>query len=335
MRRFIFDLTSRVLDGGRIERDDAHTLLEATGADIMDLAAGANRIRERFVGSDFDLCSIINAKSGSCAEDCSFCAQSAHYNTDIPEYPLLSPDEIVAAAKKAEEYGSKRFCIVTSGTAVSDKDFEQILLTVHRLRTETGVQVDCSLGALSEDRVMKLQEAGVSEYNHNVETDAGFYETIVSTHHYSSRVETVKNLKKSTMEVCSGGIIGLGETAAQRVEMAFTLRDLDVDCVPINILNPRPGTPLSRSSPIEPLEIIKTIAIYRFILPGKVIKVAGGREANLRDLQALAFLAGANGMIVGGYLTTKGRSAADDVIMLKDLGIDVNAQQTMDGSSCR
>lgn len=321
MRQFIYDLTTKVLGGHAVSRDEACTLLDAHGADFTDLVAGANRIREQFAGGEFDLCSIINAKSGSCPEDCSFCAQSAHYNTDIPEYPLLSPDEIVSAAKKAESFGSKRFCIVTSGTAVSDSDFEQILHTVDRLRSETGLQVDCSIGALSEERVNRLETAGVSEYNHNIETDGSFYETIVTTHHYGSRVDTVKKLKSSTMEVCSGGIIGLGETAGQRIDMAFTLRELDVDCVPINILNPRPGTPLAESRPIQPLEIIKTIAIYRFILPSKVIKVAGGREANLRDLQALAFLAGANGMIIGGYLTTKGRSAIDDLTMLEDLGI--------------
>lgn len=323
MRQYIFDLTTRVIDGYQIEKSEAYPLLDAEGADITDLLAGANRIREHFADGDFDLCSIINAKSGSCPEDCSFCAQSAHYNTDIPEYPLLSPDEIVSAARKAECYGSQRFCIVTSGTAVNDADFEQILFTVGRLRAETGLQVDCSLGALTDERVKRLQEAGVSEYNHNIETDSAFYETIVTTHHYSTRVDTVKSLKTSTMEVCSGGIIGLGETARHRIDMAFTLRELGVDCVPINILNPRPGTPLHAAGPLSPMEVIKTIAIYRFILPKRVIKVAGGREANLRDLQALAFLAGANGMIIGGYLTTKGRSADDDIRMLEDLGINV------------
>ncbi len=289
------------------------------GADILDLISLANRVRKEYAGEEFDLCSLINAKSGACSEDCHFCGQSAHYNTNVPTYPLKSEDEILTAAKEAEISGATRFCIVISGKKPDTKDFKKIVSVLGKLHKETNLKLDSSLGTLNEDEIYELKNAGVTRYNHNLETSEGYFKQICSTHTYEDRLSTIKILKKVGLEVCCGGIIGLGEDWDERIRLAFTLKDLDIDCIPINILNPRPGTPLENVPPLSPMEIIKTIAVFRLILKDKIIKVAGGREVNLRNLQALALLAGANGLILGNYLTTPGRTAALDLQMLKDL----------------
>ena len=322
MREEIRKIGEKVLEGEKVSMKDVLPLLGAKGPDILDLAAVANRVREEFNGNEIDLCSLLNVKSGSCSEDCVFCAQSGHYKTETPVYPLMDMNQIVEEAREVQKKGKGRFCLITSGRELNDKEFETILRALDRIRKETALDLDCSLGTLSEERAEALKKVGVTRYNHNVETSESHFSKICSTHSFRDRVKTIDVLKERGFSICCGGIIGLGESPQQRLELAFSLRQLGIDCIPFNILNPRPGTPLEYSEPIPPMEIIKTISLFRFVLPKGTIKIAGGREANLRDLQSLALLAGANGLIVGNYLTTIGRKPEDDLRMIKDLGFN-------------
>jgi len=320
MRKEIQKIGDKALGGNQVNMKDVLPLLEAKGPDILDLAAVANRVREKFNGNEINLCSLLNAKSGRCPEDCTFCAQSAHYKTEAPVYPMMDMNRIVEEAREAQRKGTGRFCLITSGRELSDKEFETILKALDQIRRETTLDLDCSLGTLSEGRAETLKKVGVTRYNHNLETAETHFPKICTTHSFRDRVMTIEVLKAQGFSICCGGIIGLGESPQQRLELAFSLRQLGIDCIPFNILNPRPGTPLEHSESIPPLEIIKTISLFRLVLPKGTIKIAGGREANLRDLQSLALLAGANGLIIGNYLTTPGRNADDDLTMIKDLG---------------
>ena len=323
MRKEIREIGDKVLGGGSVSLKEILPLLEAKGPDIMDLAAMANRVRAEFNGKEIDLCSLLNAKSGRCSEDCAFCAQSAHYKTEAPVYPLMNADQMVREAKEVQKRKTGRFCLISSGRQLNDKEFEVILKGLDRIRKETTLDLDCSLGTLSEERAESLKRVGVTRYNHNLETSESHFSKICTTHSFQDRVRTIEVLKRQGFSICCGGIIGLGESPQQRLELAFSLRQLGIDCIPFNILNPRPGTPLENSEPVAPMEIIKTIALFRLIIPRGTVKIAGGREANLRDLQSFALLAGANGLIVGNYLTTPGRSAEDDLTMIKDIGFDI------------
>jgi len=237
----------------------------------------------------------------------------------------MDMNRIVEEAREAQRKGTGRFCLITSGRELNDKEFETILGALDRIRKETTLDLDCSLGTLSEERAESLKKVGVTRYNHNVETAESHFHKICSTHSFRDRVKTIEVLKELGFSICCGGIIGLGESPEQRLELAFSLRQLGIDCIPFNILNPRPGTPLEHSESIPPMEIIKTISLFRLVLPKGTIKIAGGREANLRDLQSLALLAGANGLIVGNYLTTPGRNAEDDLTMVRDVGFQIKA----------
>lgn len=318
-RDYIHRIGDKVLEGEKITFTEAIKLLETDRSGVVDLMAVANRVRHHFIGDKMDLCTLLNAKSGSCSEDCKFCAQSAHYNEECETYPLLEEEEIVQAAREVESKGGRRFCIITSGKRLGEKDFERVVAATRRISCETQLHVDCSLGSLSDEQASVLKEAGVERYNHNLETAPSFFGEICTTHSFSERLETLIHLKNNGFSICSGGIIGLGETPVQWLEMVFLLRDLGVDCIPVNILNPRLGTPLEHMVPPSPLELIKIIAIMRLIVPDVHLKLAGGREVNLRDFQATAFLAGVTGMIVGGYLTTGGRPVENDYRMLTDL----------------
>jgi len=325
MKKAIRKIGDKALGGKNVSMKDVLPLLGAKGPDILDLAAVANRVREEFNGNKIDLCLLLNAKSGRCPEDCAFCAQSAHHKTEAPVYPLMDMNRIVEEAREAQRKGTGRFCLITSGRELNDKEFETILGALDRIRRETTLDLDCSLGTLSEERAESLKKVGVTRYNHNVETAESHFHKICSTHSFRDRVKTIEVLKELGFSICCGGIIGLGESPEQRLELAFSLRQLGIDCIPFNILNPRPGTPLEHSESIPPMEIIKTISLFRLVLPKGTIKIAGGREANLRDLQSLALLAGANGLIVGNYLTTPGRNAEDDLTMIRDIGFQIKA----------
>lgn len=328
-------LKETVLKGAEISFEDALSLLSLEKQDeIESLLAAAHEITRHFHGNKPWLCSIINAKSYLCGEDCSFCAQSVRYKTSIERYQLLDPEMIIAAAKNAEKNGIKNFCIVTSGAELKDDEFEIVLTTVERLKNETDIEIDGSLGFLSNERVQKLKKAGLRRFNNNVQTSREFYPNIVSTHTYDKRIETLKQLRDGGVELCSGGILGMGESREDRLNMAFELKKFQPECLPINMLNPRPGTPLESQKKLEISEILKTIAVYRFVLPKSNIKLAGGREFNLGSEQEKALRGGANGLIIGGYLTTASDPVAQDVELLKKAGYEVSIDPKFSSSHC-
>ena len=286
---------------------------------LTELLMLANKARQEAVGNEFDLCSIINAKSGKCAQDCKFCAQSAKHHTDVSVYPLKTTDEIVEAAEQAKNIGAKKFGIVTSGNRLNEKELETIADAISKLKTEVKIEPCASLGALSKEQLLRLKQAGLSRYHHNIETSPRFYPQIVSTHKFEERVNTVKVAKEVGLEICSGGIIGIGENWADRIEMALLLKQLNVDSVPINFLVPIKGTALQSAKQIDCVDAIRTIAIFRLILKNIPIKIAAGRETVLKDFQAMAMCAGANGMLIGGYLTVKGRSVDEDHRLVEEV----------------
>jgi len=317
----LFSLGKKVLDGGQLSFEEAISLTTIDASDIPILLGIANKVREKFTGNMVDTCQIVNARSGNCSENCKFCAQSAHHDTKIETYPLLSEDAILGAARKAESDQAYRFCVVTAGCGMhGDSDFDQILSAIRRIGDETTLERCCSLGTLNEDHVAALKAAGITRYHHNLETSESYFPYICTTHSFQERVDTIKRIKAAGLEVCSGGIIGMGEEWRHRIEMAFTLRELDVDSVPINVLNPVKGTALENQERLQPMEILQTFAIFRMILPKKIIRYAGGREQALGELVPLGFLSGVNGMLIGNYLTTSGRGAATDLATVTALG---------------
>lgn len=323
MDRQLYEIAEKVLADGQVDEAEALHLMALEGPDIHHLLAYAHEIRERFNGDRVELCSIINARSGNCGENCAFCAQSGHHNTDVPVYPLLDEETVLAKARAMEAAGARRFDLVTAGYGVSedDPDFQRMLQIYRRLREETTLDLCACFGNLTPGAARAMVEVGITRYNHNLEAPRSFFPRICTTHTFDERVATVKAAKEAGMEVCCGGIIGMGETAAQRVELALALRELEVESVPINILNPRPGTPLAGIARLEPMEILKTFAVFRFILPDRLLRFAGGREVNLGPLQPLGFLAGLNAMLIGGYLTTPGSEVQQDLAMISGLGL--------------
>lgn len=317
------DRTGRaVLDGAKIDFETALRLIHLEGADIFHLLAWANRIREHFRGNQVHLCSIVNAKSGACPEDCKFCAQSVHYQTGIQVYPFLKTEQVVPAAEEAKQNHVQALGLVAAWKGLRPgKLLDDVCERIEDV-AKTGIRADASLGIIEEREVaQRLRDAGLAYYNHNLETARSFFPRICSTHTYDDRVRTIEHLRAVGIKICSGGIIGMGETRAQRVELAMELRDLDVDMLPMNFLNPIPGTPMAKNDPLTPMECLKTIAVFRHILPNKEIMVAGGREVNLREMQSLMFTAGASATMIGNYLTTTGRNADDDLRMIRDLGL--------------
>jgi biotin synthase len=286
---------------------------------LDELISLANSVRLEHTGRDIELCGIVNAKSGKCSEDCKFCAQSAHHNTNIPEYSLKTKNEIVSAAREAKKNGARKFGIVTSGNRLTREEVNVIAEAVKEITVSVGISPCASLGALDEESFSILKGAGLERYHHNIETSRRFYSSIVSTHGYKERIDTIKLAKKAGFEVCSGGIIGLGEDWEDRVSMALLLKELDVDSVPLNFLVPIKGTPLENAEKISPVDAIRTIALFRIILEDKTIKVAAGRESVLKDYQALIYMAGANGMMIGGYLTVAGRSVDEDLALVREV----------------
>ncbi len=318
-------LIDKARTGEAPTRAEALAILEARGAELNFILAGASLLREKTFGNAIELCSIINAKSGRCAENCAFCAQSTHHQTDAPVYPLRSYEEIVAGARQAQEEGSHCYGIVTSGTRIrAGEELDSVLAAIREIRGTTSIAPSASLGILDEATAQALYDAGCVTYHHNLETARSFFPNICSTHAYDEDVDTVKLAKKIGMKVCCGGIFGLGESLEQRVEMAFTLRELDVDSVPLNFLNPIPGTPLEGQTDLKPLDCIRIIAMFRYLLPQKRISVCGGREQNLKDYQSWMFMAGASGTMVGNYLTTCGRNREDDLQMFRDGEVEIN-----------
>ncbi len=314
-------LAEKVLQGGVLGREEGEFLIGVSDDDTMLLLALADKIRQKFAGNAVDCCAVCNARSGRCSEDCKFCAQSAHYPTGIREYGLLPEAELFGAAQKARDAGAARFSLVTSGRGQARQDdFARICRTLRRIKTELGMEVCASLGILTLEQARALKDAGVTRYHSNLETAASYFPHICTTHTYEDKFATVKNAQAAGLRVCSGGIFGLGETPAQRVEMALALRALGIDSVPLNVLMPVAGTPCAELAPPQPMEVLRAFAVFRFILPRAQIRTAGGREANLRDVQALALTGGASGLMIGGYLTIAGHAPARDMQLLEDLG---------------
>jgi biotin synthase len=309
------------LQGGAVEYSDAVILSQATGADIADLFAAATRVREHFHGNNVDLCSIVNAKSGACSENCSFCAQSSHHSTGAPVYPLISVDQMGKAAESARKNGAKRFCIVTSGRGIdTDEDLENIAQGIGRVR-DTGLFPCATLGTLSIQQLAYLKSAGLHRYHHNIETSREFFPNICTSHTFDERIELLQQGRALGLSLCSGGILGMGESMEDRIRMALALREAGVDSIPLNFLMPIAGTPLEKITAITPMEALISIALFRLLLPAKQIRICAGRGAALGSLHPLIFLAGADGFLIGNYLTTTGLNPADDLRMLKDLGL--------------
>jgi biotin synthase len=323
IRQKISGHLDRVLNGARIELDDAAELVQAEGSDLWDLFSAAGRIRERFRGNVLDLCSIANAKSGACSEDCSYCAQSVHHSTGAPIYPLISVDRMTEAAASAKRNGAKRFCIVTSGRGIdSQRDLQTIAEGIKRVR-EIGLSPCATLGTLTREQLSRLKDAGLNRYHHNIETSREYFPRICTTHSFDDRIEVLRQAQSLGLSSCSGGILGMGESMDDRVRMAFTLRELNVDSVPINFLMPIQGTPLGDVEVITPLAALHSIALFRLILPDKEIRVCAGRGTALRNLHPLIFVAGVDGFMIGNYLTRSGLEPEDDLRMIKDLGMKI------------
>lgn len=317
------EIGNRIMGGGDITEDEALLLTRLKGMEILDLISLGNRIIRHFRGNRLEICSIINAKSGNCSEDCRFCAQSSRHKTGARVFPMASPGDILEQAIAMEKAGARRFSLVTSGRGITDRDLEKALLAFELLKEETGLDLCASFGIIDENKALLLKKAGVTMYHHNLETAPRHFSRVCSTHTYQDRVSTIKAAQKAGLRVCAGGIIGLGETPAQRVELAFEIRRLGVDSVPINFLNPIGGTPLEDFIPPHPLESLQTLAIFRLIAPQSVIRLCGGRKEGLRGLQALAFMAGADGVMIGDYLTTRGEELNNDFKMFADLGLEI------------
>jgi len=314
-------IESRLEKGQLISFEQAMELAEAN-VENEKIFLLADRLCKRYKGNSVELCSIINAKSGKCSENCKYCAQSAHYNTDIQSYPLISTEEVLKRARENEREGVHLFAIVTSGGSLSSKDFEKVLDMISVLKKETRLKLCASLGSISFSQALSLKQAGLYMYHHNIETCREYYKEICDTHTYEDRINTIKNAKDAGLEVCCGGIIGMGESMEQRIKMAFEIRELGIKSVPINILNPVKGTPLENVKRLEPFEILRTIALFRLIMPYATIRYAGGR-LSLEEYQSEGFKAGINAMMVGNYLTTIGNKIADDLKMLQSLGLSV------------
>ncbi len=310
-----------------ISRDEALQIASIDKNDALLLFHYAHKIRNHFRGDKVGLCSIVNAKSGACPEDCTFCAQSAHFKTASPVYEMMPPEEVVKQAQIAKNDGAEAFGIVISGKGIKNqRELEQIGDIVKKIRKEVDIDVHGSFGILSREHVDYLRDCGVTMINHNLETSERHYSNLCSTHTFQERIDTLRYVRESGMKLCAGGIFGVGETLEDRVDMALQLRDLAVETVPMNFLHPIPGTPLNNLIPLSPITCLMTIALYRFILPTQEIKICGGREKNLRDLQSMIFFAGADSMMIGNYLTTAGREPEQDWQMLRDMELTWEAQ---------
>jgi biotin synthase len=315
--------------------EEALELGELTGhEDIERLVEVAWQVRQDSFGQSTDLCSLVNAKSGGCAEDCGFCAQSKFADAATPMHAMMEPEQILEHAKAAEAGGAHRFCMVTQGQGLSKRDFEKILAGARLVAEHTSLKRCASIGHMSTERARQLADAGIQRVHHNVETARSYYDEVTTTVKYEGRIRTIRAVKEAGLETCVGGILNLGETRRQRVEMAFELAEMDPTSVPINLLNPRPGTKFGDRDHIDPWEAVKFIAIFRLILPEALFRLCGGRVENLGLLQPLAVKAGLNGVMMGNFLTTLGSEPEEDRAMFEELGLNV-ARQPDNGSNPR
>jgi biotin synthase len=318
-----------------ITREEAHQLGTITDhAEIEALVERAWQARVERFGDSTDMCSLVNAKSGGCAEDCGFCAQSRYAEADTPMHAMMEPEQMLEHARAAEAAGAHRFCMVAQGQGLSKRDFEKVLEGARLVAEHTNLKRCASIGHMSVERAKRLREAGVQRVHHNVESASSFYPEVSQTVRYESRLRTIAAVQEAGLETCVGGILNLGETPEQRVEMAFELSKIDPTSVPINLLIPRPGTKFGERTVMEPWEAVKWVAIFRLILPGALFRLCGGRIENLGELQPLAVKAGLNGVMMGNFLTALGATPEEDRAMFEDLGLNV-ARQPDNGSNPR
>jgi biotin synthase len=312
----------KVLAGNPLTREEALSILKADDDELLSIMNAAFRIRKHYYGKKVKLNLIVNAKSGLCPEDCGYCSQSIISKAPIEKYPMLSKDILVEGARKAMDLKVGTYCIVASGRGPSERDLGTVIDAVKEIKATMPMKICACLGILNESQALRLKEAGVDRYNHNLNTSKENYSNITTTHTYDDRVETVNQAKSSGMSPCSGLIIGMGETDEEIVELGHALRALDADSIPINFLNAIDGTPLEGRKDLDPRKCLKVLAMMRFVTPSKEIRVSGGREVNLRSLQSLGLYA-ANSVFVGDYLTTKGQDWTDDHKMVEDLGFEI------------
>jgi biotin synthase len=318
-----------------ISFDEALELGALTGhEEIGELVERAWEVRTQRFGDSTDMCSLVNAKSGGCAEDCGFCAQSRYAEADTPMHAMMEPEQILEHAKAAEAAGAHRFCMVTQGQGLSKRDFAKVLEGARLVSEHTNLKRCASIGHMSAERARQLKEAGIQRVHHNVESARSYYPEVSTTVRYEGRLRTIDAVQDAGLETCVGGILNLGETPRQRVEMAFELAEINPDSVPINLLNPRAGTKFGDRELMDPWEVVKWVAIFRLILPDALFRLCGGRVENLQDLQPLAVKAGLNGVMMGNFLTTLGVEPADDRAMFEELGLNV-ARQPDNGSNPR
>lgn len=308
-------LYNRVIGGYLITREEALFLYKE---DLGDLTRYADMIRDHFCGNQFDMCTIINGKSGLCSENCKFCAQSSHYNTGSKVYSLLSEEEILADAKKNADQGVMRYSIVTAGRSLSDGEVDRMCQIIRRIKEEVHISVCVSFGLLKEDQFRRLKEAGAERVHNNLEASENFFPSVCTSHSFSDKVQAIRAAQDAGLDVCSGGIMGLGESIEDRIDMALSLRDLGIESIPVNMLNPIPGTPMEKYESLDEKEMQRIIAVYRFILPKAFIRLAGGRGL-MRDKGKACFMSGANAAISGDMLTTAGITVDKDKKLLEEL----------------
>ena len=309
----------------QLSADELTALASLPDQAVVAVAALAHQVRLTWCGPAVEVEGILSAKTGGCPEDCHFCSQSSRFDTTVKATPFLDTDEVLAAARETAAMGASEFCIVLAVRGPDERTLSRILELVPQVHDQTGLNVAVSAGILGEEQARRLAEGGVHRYNHNLETARSYFGEVVTTHDYDERVETCRLVRRHGMELCCGALIGMGETDEQRIELLLELQALDPTEVPVNFLNPRPGTPLGDRPVVGAWEAIRWIALFRLALPGVILRYAVGREVTLRDLQAIGMTAGINALIVGNYLTTLGRSAADDLRMLEDLRMPVGA----------
>lgn len=318
----IESILNKVTNGEAIEPPEAMLLMEPNKIPLSNLIQVSNTITRRNFGNKIDMCAIYAAKVGCCSGDCAFCSQSVHHKSDVKTINPsdIDDDEVIAKAKELYQLGIKHYSLVTSGEYLTEREFDKIIGILEKIRAKTKMATCASLGTLTVSRAKRLKAAGVSRYHHNIETSRSYFPKICSTHSYDDKIKTIAIARQAGLEVCCGGIISMGETARQRIEMAFAIKELDVTCVPINVLNPIAGTRLERCELLSEEEILRSIAVFRLILLDKPLRFAGGRDKALGDNEHLGYEAGINAMIVGDYLTTAGKSFAETISNLERAG---------------
>jgi len=319
-------LADRVLAGHRLSTDEALAILHSPDEQILDVLAAAYRVRRHYFGNRVQLYFLMNAKSGLCPEDCGYCSQSKVSDAEIPRYNLLNAEKLLDGARVAAERQAKTYCIVISARGPSKSEIEAITSIVPRIKSQYDLKICACLGLLTPEQAQQLKACGVDRVNHNLNTSESFYGSICSTHSYQDRVSTLEAVRDAGMELCSGGIVGMGEAETDVVRMAFALRDLGVESIPINFLNPVEGTPLAGARQLNPRYCLKVLAMFRFANPDRELRIAGGRELHLGSLQALG-LYPANSVFVGDYLTTKGQPPAADYKMIEELGFEITRHE--------